>query len=321
MADTPATDPKPWDVGSDPEKVQRMLDAYARKYKANRSALRDYLGGFNKVEGSDIAKATSIFGTDISKNKGATTALLGFLSGLGGKFSPEEPKAAASDVYAERKNKEMQLKVDAAVKGMQKDYEGADTYKNYNEATQAYNQLVQLTQNATAKGFGDIAILTKFMKSIDPRSVVREQEYKTASETGNLWQRLENSVRGLLTGQKISDEQRDQILSAAKEAMDANTRYFKRWRDDKVGAYNNSLDLYRSIWADMNADTEKLFPNISGYVAAAPVSTQQTAKPAKDEKTSVYYKRAQQIVAEEKAKPGTYSKDDLDRANEILGGK
>jgi hypothetical protein len=100
--------------------------------------------------------------------------------------------------------------------------------KEYIGRTKVYGELGTTYQNmkssADAKtGPGDIALITGFMKMLDPGSVVRETEFATARDTSGLYERLRNQVTSLQSGQLFSldSKQRQEYVTLAKQYLDS----------------------------------------------------------------------------------------------------
>jgi hypothetical protein len=72
-------------------------------------------------------------------------------------------------------------------------------------------------------GPGDIALITGFMKMLDPGSVVRETEFATARDTAGLFDRLANQAQKLQSGQifSLDSKQRQEYVTLAKQYLDA----------------------------------------------------------------------------------------------------
>tara|TARA_S200000501_G_scaffold170815_1_gene160890 strand:- start:380 stop:1714 length:1335 start_codon:yes stop_codon:yes gene_type:complete len=81
-------------------------------------------------------------------------------------------------------------------------------------------------------GIGDIAAIFSFMKSLDPRSVVREGEFAMAGQAGGVWQDLQNTVNRLQTGQRLTPKVRGEILALAN-------RLIGHWEDAEQSLYEN----------------------------------------------------------------------------------
>lgn len=76
-------------------------------------------------------------------------------------------------------------------------------------------------------GPSDIALVTMYMKVIDPGSVVRDGEFITARESGSFATAMQNSVAKIQSGQILQPEQRKAFVKAAynlyEKAMDRYT--------------------------------------------------------------------------------------------------
>lgn len=77
------------------------------------------------------------------------------------------------------------------------------------------------TSSMDQSGAGDIALVTSFMKMLDPGSVVRETEFATAANAGGLLARLNGIAKKVETGQFLSPEQRADFKRLAGEYLNA----------------------------------------------------------------------------------------------------
>lgn len=98
--------------------------------------------------------------------------------------------------------------------------------KEFQLRTKVYGELGgtfnNIKSSADAKtGPGDIALITGFMKMLDPGSVVRETEFATARDTAGLYTRLENSLKKAETGQFLQPKQREEFVNLAKQYLDS----------------------------------------------------------------------------------------------------
>lgn len=91
--------------------------------------------------------------------------------------------------------------------------------KVFNEIDSTFSNLNSSAQAGT--GPGDIALITGFMKMLDPGSVVRETEFATARDTAGLFTRLENSLQKLQNGEFLKPAQRQEYVNLAKQYYDA----------------------------------------------------------------------------------------------------
>ena len=98
--------------------------------------------------------------------------------------------------------------------------------KEYQARTKVYSELgttySNIESSSKAKsGPGDIALITGFMKMLDPGSVVRETEFATARDTAGLYTRLENSLKRAENGQFLQPKQREEFVNLAKQYLDS----------------------------------------------------------------------------------------------------
>lgn len=120
---------------------------------------------------------------------------------------------------------------------------------------------------ADASGAGDIALVTSFMKMLDPGSVVRETEFANARDTAGLLQKLQNQAQKLQTGSFLDAKQREDFKRLASQYMSAAER--------QQGATKTSLSKVVDSYG-LSAD------NVFGVEekGAAPSSPSAAAAPA-----------------------------------------
>jgi hypothetical protein len=71
------------------------------------------------------------------------------------------------------------------------------------------------------EGLGDVALITSFMKMLDPGSTVRESEFAVARDTGGLLTSLENLLTKAQGGQFLTAGQRVTFVNLAKQYLQA----------------------------------------------------------------------------------------------------
>lgn len=91
----------------------------------------------------------------------------------------------------------------------------------------------------------DISLIFSFMKVLDPSSVVRETEFATAQNAAGVPERVSNVWNRVLSGQRLSPEQRADFLKQA-QTLSSTQRAF----------YQTKLDQYRGV-----AERLKIDPN------------------------------------------------------------
>lgn len=70
-----------------------------------------------------------------------------------------------------------------------------------------------------ANGPGDVALITSFMKMLDPGSVVRETEFANARDTAGLLETLGNALQKAQTGEFLNPTQRAEFTALAQEYL------------------------------------------------------------------------------------------------------
>jgi len=63
--------------------------------------------------------------------------------------------------------------------------------------------------------YGDVALLTNFMKVLDPGSIVRESEFEMIANTGGLPVAISNAFRKAANGELLESAQRENLIKAA----------------------------------------------------------------------------------------------------------
>ena len=106
-----------------------------------------------------------------------------------------------------------------------KDVKKEKTVAQYIQSKQEFDQIRTLVNRAqkegrTLKGPRDISIVFKFMKALDPESVVREGEFATAANAGGIPVRVTNFYNKIIEGQLLTPELRDSFIDAARDAVE-----------------------------------------------------------------------------------------------------
>lgn len=136
---------------------------------------------------------------------------------------------------AEAAKIEAQAKVQAAVQrgGLNEDQakmsmdlfdklNASQPVKQFGALQSQYSALENLILNKDRlEGPGDISMVFTFMKSLDPNSVVRESEFQVAARAGGLPERFVNEYNKLKDGSFLTDEMRQNFLSAARQAANS----------------------------------------------------------------------------------------------------
>jgi len=79
----------------------------------------------------------------------------------------------------------------------------------------AYGRIVASAQKPSAAG--DLALITSYMKVLDPTSSVREGEFATAQNSGSVDQKVVALYNQMLSGKRLTPEQREDFVGKAKD--------------------------------------------------------------------------------------------------------
>lgn len=121
---------------------------------------------------------------------------------------------------------------------LKKDFDSQPEVKGFKEVRSAWDQISTALSNPS--GANDLAAATKFMKLLDPGSVVRESELAMAMQATGALDRFTNYHNQLINGQKLTPNQRKDFFAAGKALHDAaRSRY-----DQTVNQYQGIAKQY-----------------------------------------------------------------------------
>jgi hypothetical protein len=129
---------------------------------------------------------------------------------------------------------------------LRKDYISTPEVKAFNEMQTSFGQ-INAGLNAKSAA-GDLTAATKFMKLLDPGSVVRESELYLAMDATGVLDKMANYHNRLLRGEKLTPSQREDFRNVANQLFKAaeNTKlnYDKQYEEI---ARTNNLDPSKII--------------------------------------------------------------------------
>lgn len=113
---------------------------------------------------------------------------------------------------------------------LRKEWAGDDTTKRTKQVAESYNRIIQSATNPSAAG--DLSLVFNYMKMLDPGSVVRESEFKSAEQARAAISKLEDAnvyvpgflrqgVQKLTTGKFLLPEQRKDFAGQASNLFNA----------------------------------------------------------------------------------------------------
>ena len=119
---------------------------------------------------------------------------------------------------------------DKSINDMRKEYNSLDEVKAFKPVRAAFLKVKQSAEKPSAAG--DLALVFNYMKILDPSSVVREGEFKTAADATAWLQKSEaegvaipapiaQAIRKLKDGTILTDAQRKDFVNIARKAASA----------------------------------------------------------------------------------------------------
>ena len=113
-------------------------------------------------------------------------------------------------------------------------------------------------------GLGDVALITAFMKMLDPGSTVRESEFATARDTAGLYASLENYLEKAKTGEFLGASQRKVFTDLAGKYLQAAEKDGAKTRTSMEGIVDrlglNPADVFVDVLEEAEAAA---FPEIT----------------------------------------------------------
>jgi len=124
---------------------------------------------------------------------------------------------------------------------LRKEFNSEGIYKGYQEVKNAWSQ-INTGLNAKSPA-GDLAAATKFMKLLDPTSVVRESELLMAMQASGALDRLYNYAQMRVAGTKLTPKQREDFRALSDEFYKTSlNQYNEKFNEYKDIALRNNLN-------------------------------------------------------------------------------
>lgn len=144
-----------------------------------------------------------------------------------------EPQESPSGPY-----KDMKQKADVEA-GLRKEVTSyAQDYTTIRNASATIENIAKQPSAAS-----DISLIFSFMKVLDPSSVVRETEFATAQNAAGVPERVTNIYNRLLSGQRLSPEQRADFIKQAQTIAGTQRQF-----------YETRLQQYRGVSERLKVD-------------------------------------------------------------------
>jgi hypothetical protein len=210
-----------------PVEVVKPQSRYARQLREAEAAQKY----FSNVGNTDRAKAAReeadnlrglIRQEELAESVG--TSLEGvhpMLKGMVESLNLNAPSMTASEIQSaitdiRKKDSEFRLNSET---DLRKEYSGLPAIKEFSTVQTAHKQVINALNNPSAAN--DLAAATKFMKLLDPGSVVRESELGMAMAATGAIDLMGNYLQRLQNGERLNPAQRADFKKAAELAYRA----------------------------------------------------------------------------------------------------
>ena len=143
---------------------------------------------------------------------------------------------------------------------LKKTFAAEPVYKAYSEMQSAYGQITDSLKQASPAG--DLAAATKFMKLLDPGSVVRESELGMAMAASGALDRATNYAQMRISGTKLTVDQRKDFQQLSDQLFGTATNAYnqKRGEFEQMGsAYG--IDANRALGAPAKLPSKNIKVN------------------------------------------------------------
>lgn len=150
---------------------------------------------------------------------------------------------------------------------LRKEFNSEPIYKGYQEVKNAWNQ-INTGLNAQSPA-GDLAAATKFMKLLDPSSVVRESELLMAMQASGALDRLYNYAQMRVAGTKLTPVQREDFRKLSDQFYQTS-----------LNQYNEKFGEYKDIAVRNNLNPDDIGKADVFKPQAAPKKEEKPAMPA-----------------------------------------
>lgn len=134
-------------------------------------------------------------------------------------------------------------------KDLRKEFTGLA--KPFRETITNFNKAYAFAMKKNPTGASDIALVFSFMKALDPRSVVRENEQASTENAGGVPSYVRNAWNKISTGQKFDPKVRAEILDASRSLVLGQLQSQRDLENEYRGyAERNKLDV-RNVYTSL----------------------------------------------------------------------
>ncbi|MEI8286278.1 MAG: hypothetical protein WCG15_03140 [Actinomycetes bacterium] len=239
-----------------------------------RQQLADMLKGKTVKEGETVIRynpltgreeATFTGGMSLPSDVKAAAIRVGLDPTKANTWGPNELQLINNRIEADKRAGKTDVSVNLGQKGfdntlkLRSDFRAEPVYKSFQEVESAYGQI---NKGLDAKSpAGDLAAATKFMKLLDPTSVVRESELAMAMQATGALDKLYNYAKMIATGEKLTESQRKDFRTLAGDFYSTAYDQYNTKREEYVGiAKRNELNIEDVVGKEPKAPTVAQIP-------------------------------------------------------------
>lgn len=118
---------------------------------------------------------------------------------------------------------------------LRKEFIGNPISKNHETSKTGLQKMENTMKSNNPSGFDDMSLIFNFMRTLDPESVVREGEYRTAENNSSFLEKFGIAFNKIASGQRLSQDQRQKLLMAARTQHAAHEQTFGKFAKDYQG--------------------------------------------------------------------------------------
>ena len=250
------------------EETRQLLVAEDRKYEAEQATIKELKDNISEamVSGASQAEISQMNDPNVDDEtklslarsiiaRNATTDIELAREGQRASIRSSNASAALNELEL-RLTKEATDKAEAdaaagiippeavaVAQTINKDFEDEPIVKAYNEGLQKYIVLEDTLENGI-DGIQDLQLVYAFMKAVDPESVVRESEFATAADTGNIFQgAYARFNKAFGTGGFLPEEVKNDFIRSARASFDAQNTQYYNVKNEKAKQINQRLGI------------------------------------------------------------------------------
>jgi hypothetical protein len=129
---------------------------------------------------------------------------------------------------------------------LRKEFNGLQQVKDFANRQGALGIIQGSAQDPSPAG--DLALIFAYMRMLDPGSVVRESEFQLAASSGSLPQRAQAAYDQLMTGKRLTDQQRNDFINRSRTLYEGAEQQFSNlYNDYKQKVERADLNIQDSL--------------------------------------------------------------------------